>query len=361
MWSLFLERLAVDPLWVSGSMGLMLLVVVFLIVSMVRHRRLAWFYGAAVVMAMVFVALQYLLPEILETLVSYRSDWSLVFLTQNMTALTLVTEWLFLLLWYGLSGLILVLALGFWSLITFRWQRLKIVMERALHQSWFLLFFSVLTLIMNILTGYLVDTLSLGHLMAVMQLGLFLFFVQFFLRLVDNALLHTPRILMEFLYASGMVLLLGHFVSDWLLAFEMEQFFLKALFLQQVFSFFLIVLILGLLGTFFVRALFASAFFLQHYHRQTTVMRVWTSRVLLSAKDRDYRGQRILIGMAVSFVVGFVFLELILMELYLVFVPMLFLAYFFLFVLLDRQDDMRVRGDIVDKRIESEVSQLFFS
>lgn len=339
----------------------MFLVLGLLLFSVIRQRRLLWFYGASAVMALVFSGFQYGLPRLLELLASYRSDWSLLFLNQNVSFVTLLTQGVFLVLWYALIGLVLFLTLELWSLVSFRWQRLRIIFDRVLRQSWYVVFFGLMTLIMNVFTGILVDGLSQAQLLSVLQLGTLLFSLQFFVRLCDNAYLHTPKLLMEYLYATGLMVLLSHFVTDWLWAFEQEQFFLKSLFLQQMLSFFLVLLLLGILGTFFVRALFASAFFLQHYHRQTTVMRVWTSRILLSQKDRDYRGQRMMMGMGLSLLVGFIFVELILMELYLVFVPLFFLAYFLLFVLLDRQDDMRLRGDIVDKRIESEVSQVFFS
>ena len=83
------------------------------------------------------------------------------------------------------------------------------------------------------------------------------------------------------------------------------------------------------------------------------------SQVLLSKSDRHYAHQRTVMGIIVCLFIGAIFLFIALQGLYLVVIPGFFLGYFFLFLLLDRQEDMRLRGDLVNKRIESAVHRVF--
>ena len=116
---------------------------------------------------------------------------------------------------------------------------------------------------------------------------------------------------------TGFMTLFLRFVLDWVNSAYREEFFVKALFLDQLSSFFIAVLLLGFLGTFFVRAFFASPFFIEHFHAQKSLLKSLIVRLFLPMKERNYRGQRMVLGMFLSLLLGFGFMVLLFEEWYL--------------------------------------------
>lgn len=362
MWELLLTRYALDPWWVGGSAAILFVIVVFFVFSLFKNARsLIWFYGASILVAVLYSAYIYWYPFFVEALVAYRSDWSLVFMLNNFSLTSILSQLVYYMILYGIIAITIIVVLGVWSLLTFRWRRLRIILERSFSESWFILFFSILSVAFGYIALPFFEQLSFSTLSSMFELFAFLFVLQFFLRMIDNAYLHTPKLFMEFSYATGLVFLLSHYLLDWYAFTTSEQAFAKTMFLDHLFSFFLVILILGLLVTFFVRAIFSSAFFLEHYQAKTSLLFVWTSRLFLTRRERAYAGTKVLMGIFLSLTVGFILLLMVLKVWLLALIPAFFLGYFVLFYLLDKQDDMRVKGDLVDERIESAVRGVFFS
>jgi len=362
MWQLLLMRFTEDPWWVGASGGILAVVLVLFVFSMLRNvRSLFWYYLAAILIGVVYSLYVYWNPVFLEALVAYRSDWSLVYLLNNFSFSSVLSLWVYYLIVYGFLAIIIIVTLGLCALLTFRWRRLKIIIERSLSESWYVLLFSVLTVFFNYLLVLFFDQLSFDMLMSWFEVFAFLFCLQFFLRLLDNAYLHTPKLFLEYAYATGLAFLLFRLLALWYDFGVQNQAFAQDLFFQHLFSFFLVILLLGYLATFFVRALFSSAFFLEHHQDKMSVFYVWTSRLFLIPKDKSYSAQRILLGINISIVMSFVFVLFLLKAWYLVLIPVFFLGFFGLFFLLDRQEDMRVKGDLVNERVESSVREVFFS
>ncbi len=362
MFDVFLSRLALDPWWFAGALLLMFLMLMFFCLSFFRNaRRLVWFYVVILFIAALYVLSLQWFPLFLEALVSYRSDWSLVFLIQKLSVSHVMTLLVFYFFVYALLGSFVVVLLEIWSLLTFRWKRMKIVFERALSESWFVVIFSFMSTVFGILWFSLFGKIDFEVIERLFAMSSFLFLIQFSIRMIDNAYLHTPKILMEYFFSMTLLFVLFRFFGETLGLLSDATFSVKVLFFDQLFVFFLSVLMTGFMASFFVRALFASTYFLEQHHRKTSVLVSWTSRFLLSSKDRHYSHYRILLGILLALVLGFVFELIVFHEWYLSLVPTFFLAYFILFFILDYQDDMRVRGDLVDKRIESEVRKVFFS
>jgi hypothetical protein len=362
MFDLFLSRVALDPWWFAGSVLLMVLMLILFLLSFFRNiRSLVWFYVVAIFMAGLYVLALQWFPFFLETLVSYRSDWSLVFLFQNPSVAHVLTLLVFYFLVFALMGVLSIVLLELWSLLTFRWKRMKVIFERALSESWFVLLFSLASVLFGFVWFTAFGKIDFDILDRLFAMFSFLFLLQFALRMVDNAYLHTPKILMEYLFSMTFIFVLARFFGEGAGLIENATFSVKVVFFEQLFVFFLSVLLTGLMASFFVRALFASTYFLEQHQRKTSMLVSWTSRFLLSSKDRHYSHYRIVLGILLTIVMAFVFELLMFHEWYLTLVPAFFLSYFALFFVLDRQDDMRVRGDLVDKRIESEVRKVFFS
>lgn len=362
MFDLIVTRLALNPWWFGGIVVLLLLMMLVFFLSFFRNaKQLIWFYMAALFTGVFYAFVLQWFPVFLEALVSYRSDWSLVFLLQNPSVSSVLSLIVFFFLVYALMGIIMILLLELWALLTFRWQRMKTLFERALSESWFVLLLSVFTtaLLMVWFTAFgKIDFLIIHRLFAIFS---FVFLLQFVVRMIDNAYLHTPKIFMEYVFSLTIVLVFARFIVEGIASLSDTALLVKVLFFQHVFLFFLSILLAGFLASFFVRALFASTYFLEQHHRKTSVLVSWTSRLLLSSRDRHYSHYRIVMGILLSLVMGFVFEMFAYHEWYLTMIPAFFLSYFALFFVLDRQDDMRVRGDLVDKRIESEVRKVFFS
>lgn len=362
MFDLLFERIALDPLWFAGSVILMVLMLILLMISWVRNaRQLFWFYMVGLLTAVFYGAVLTWFPLFAQALVSYRSDWSLVFLIQNPSIAHFFTLLVFFFAVFALMGIVMLFVLELWSLLTFRWQRMKVLLERALSESWFVLVMSVLSVISVSLWYVVFSAIDFDILTRMFALYSFLFLLQFVFRMVDTAYLQSPKLLMEYLFSLTLMMVLARFVGEGIGLLSDQSFSVKVLFFDHAFIFFLCVLMTGFMASFFIRALFASTYFLEQHQRKTTLLVAWTSRILLSAKDRHYSHYRILMGVVAAFVLAFFFELLLIQEWYLTLIPAFFMAYFALFFILDRQDDMRVRGDLVDKRIESEVRKVFFS
>src|SRR3990170_852927 len=140
MWQIILDRYAVDPWWVGGSAAIFVIVLVLFVFSMTRNlRTLSWYYLAAILSGAVFAFYLHWLPVILELLVSYRADWSLIFLLNNPSLINILTVLIFFIVLYSSLAIMLLSILGLWSLFTFKWQRLRIVMERSFTDTWFVI------------------------------------------------------------------------------------------------------------------------------------------------------------------------------------------------------------------------------
>lgn len=361
MWQLFLNRLALDQGWFWGLGGLLLVVLGLIFFSFFRNiRNLAWFSFASLFAAALYTSSIAFYSPLLDFLVSYRSDWSLLYLTQNPSLVSLLTLLVFYFLVYSILAIALTVLLDFWCLVTFRWQRLRTILQRSISQSWFVGFFSVVSVVTPFLWQLLAGSLQQEIFVVLFQFFSFLFLLQLVLRLVDSAYVSSPRQLMEFVFFSSLLFYVGGFIYDGVLFLTNDQVFAQAFFLRQFFLFFLLMLLMGFLGHFLVKAWFASALFLDHYHRQTSLLFSWTSRFFFSSRDGVYTYRMVFGGIVLTLFLGVLFLFLASQGFLLILIPAFFLSYFLLFVLLDQQEDLRVRGDLVDKRIESAVNRVFF-
>lgn len=358
MLRIFLDRFAEDPTWLTGALVITLLMLILVCFSFFRNiRRLAWFSMAGMVTAGVYLFSILEFPVALQWLSNYRIDWALLALVHTINVSTVFMQLLIYIALFILLALTIIAALGLWSLLTFRFQRCRIIFRRSISESWMVLVFALTAVIVNLLLVSILGRVNLEQLGDVFQLMSFVFCLQLFLRLIDTAYLHTPKLFMEFSYSTGLMMLLFTFFFDWfkLLSGAVLD---HELFLNQLFSFFLGLLVIGILSHFFVRAFFASTFFLEIAERRSLRLFVWTSRLLLTGREATFAHRKILIGVIFSLLIGIVFLLLVFQGWNLALIPAFFLGYFILFYFLDRQDDARIRGDIVEKRIESAVAKL---
>lgn len=357
IWQLFLETWRFDPWWMTGSLLLFLTAFSFFLYSFFRHiRTLGWFYVAAVLGGAIFMSFFFLLPEVLEYLAAYRADWSLLYLLQTSTVRSLLTEFVLYCLLYSVFGIFLLVGLEAWALLSFSWKRMKVIYLRAVHQSWFILFFSLLTIVLSRLGGSLFTEVSWVSSLNVLFLLFFFFYLQFFLRLLDSARFHVSHLFLEFVYALGFVVLILSFSFDWYAFLVYQEGSVYQLFLSHLFLFFLSVLLLGMFATFVIRSFFISPFFLHHLAKKTTFLSVLMNN---SARELFYTRGYVFLGVLCSVVMGFLFITIYEWELYLFQVLLFFAGFFILFYLLDRQEDMRIRGDLVDQRIQSGTHKSF--
>jgi len=368
MLQLIIERYTADPYWVAAAAIILLMVWLLFTAALIRNfKKLSWYYLAAVLVGLVLAAYIYWYPMLLEALVAYRSDWSLIFLLENISLGNLLTQFVFYTIIYSILAILILVALGIWCLLTFRWKRAKNILEQSLSMSWFVLLFAVLSIVGSGLLRLFVpelDFLALGYLF---EFFAFIFALQFFLRLIDNAYLKTPNLWLEFCFATGLVWLGWHLAWDWLASLLPSRgvflsaissddflsggdFFARELFFDHLFSFFLIILSLGFLGTFFVRALFAADEFVARNRQKMPKAVLWLARFLFNQKESSYAGMRWLLGMLLSLGVALTLIILTLKGLYLVLIPAFFAAYFLLFYLLDQQHDMQAKGQLLEKR-----------
>ncbi|MDP2691688.1 MAG: hypothetical protein Q8O95_04780 [bacterium] len=354
MWQILLERFLANPWWGGGSVVLFALVLAVIVYSFFRNvRRLSWYYGAALIVAVIWGAFVMWVPGFLESLVVYRTDWSLVYLVQAGSASALLSQLVFYLLVYGGLAVGVLLGIALWSVVTFRLERLKSLFRRSFSMPWGVILFSLLSLFLSYLWILLFEGMAFDILISLLELMSFLFVIQYFIRLVDTAYLNTPQIFMEFVWVSGLMMLFVSFLFSWsdtLSSPDLALLSARNFFFHELFVFFLGVLLLGFLTTFLVRSVFASQFFLEHSFRRIPFLSGFFSRLFSPLHQKAYGDQRVFIGIVVSVFTGFFFLMMVHQQWYLLLVPFFFLGYFVLFCLLDRQEDMRVRGDILEKR-----------
>lgn len=356
IWQIFLEKWSLDPWWMVGSMILFITALSFFLFSFFRHlSTLGWFFIAAVLGGFLFVAFFSSLPTSFEYLASYRPDWSLLYLVKTWTLRSLLTELVFYTVLYAVLGILLVVSLELWALFSFSWGRFRVLLRRAIGQSWFVFFFSFLTLSATRLWASVFDA-SWESLMNVLLLLFFFFYLQFFLRLLDSARFHVSHLFLEFVYALGFVILLFRFSLDWYFFLVLQEVSIHQLFLGHLFLFFLSILLLGIFATFVIRSFFVSPFFLDHLSRKNSYLLRWTGSF---AKTTLYTSGYIFLGVVFSVAVGLLFMVVHEYELYLFEILLFFAGFFVLFYLLDRQEDMRIRGDLVDQRIQSGTHKSF--
>src|SRR5690606_6377768 len=346
-----------DPWWMTGSILLFLTALSFFFYSFFRHARsLGWFYVAAVLGGAIFMGFFFLLPDVLEYLAAYRADWSLLYLLQTWTFRSLLTEFVLYCFLYSAFGIFLLIGLQIWALFSFSWKRVQVIYLRAVQQSWFILFFSLLTMVLSRLEGILFFEVTWMSSLNVLFLLFFFFYLQFFLRLLDSARFHVSQLFLEFVYALGFVVLIFSFSWDWydFLVYQEESIY--QLFLSHLFLFFLSVLLLGMFATFVIRSFFISPFFLPHLAQKKPFL---LGIMSTPARELCYTRGYVFLGVLCSVLMGFVFIAVHEWGLYLFEVLLFFAGFFVLFYLLDRQEDMRIKGDLVDQRIQSGTHKSF--
>jgi|CXWL01.1.fsa_nt_gi hypothetical protein len=357
MWQLFIDRFSADHIWFMASNAIMLMMLILIFWSMFRHiRHLAWFSIAGLLTGFVYVLAGEGFPIILE--------WMFDLLSRQTSAspfvLTILISFFEYVVIYAALALVITLTLVLWSLVSFRWQRCRILLHRSMAESWLIVLFAGLHVLSLFLIGSVfgLEILTPGPLVQLFQMMSFIYCLQLFLRLIDTAHLQNSKVFMEFSFTTGLGMLLFKFLLDWgnflyevtgdpatTLAYE------QTLFLQQLFVFFLGMMLIGYLACFFVKGLFVSKYFLERRRRLSGLSR-WTLWLLLSGREPTYPRQNIVTGVIVSISVGFIFLLIGFQGWSLGLIPAFFLSYFLLFYLLDRQEDARIRGEIVDKRID---------
>jgi hypothetical protein len=360
MWHNIWEKLVLDPWWFAGGFVILLLLFLLFFVSFIRNfRALWWFYGAGVLCAILFLFSSESFLTIVEHVASYRPDWSLTYLVQTFTFESLITEFVFYLGLYGLAGVLLLLVLLMWSFVSFQWNRLKILIHRARDQSWFVLLFALLNISFQHLGFLLRGFNDLSFFASLFQFLLFLFLFQLFIRLVDSAKFHTSALFIEYNYAVGFLFLALRFLLDWNDLLLMGSGSIQELFLNHLFLFFFMLLLLGFFISSGIKAFFVSPFYLEQYFHRSG----WSSTFLKFFQDRKkmYAQAQLFKGIALSSLIGFSFFVLLLSEMYLVLVFGFFFGFFGLFFVLDRQEDQRIRGDLVQKRVHSGHQKSFLS
>jgi len=354
-WTTFLERWNADPWWVLGTLILFGVLVGFYAFSFFRQlKNLAWFYAAGLLGALGYFTLSLHLPLFLEWLTSVRSDWSLAYVVQTMSFQSVVSELVLYHLYFGFLGASGVLILVFFALVTFQWKRLKVFFQRSHRESWFIVFFSLLTFFFHrLLAGVL--NIRIEMMVSVLQIMGFLFVFQLMMRLLDNARLESPRIFLEFYYAVGLGFLFLRFFfvgTDWFSSLGS----IHTLFFEQLFVFFLVLLMIGFLITFALRAFFLSPFSFAQFRPLFPLLK----RSKPSDKD-SYVNAQLAKGLFISMATGMIFLLFVFQGWILPLLMLFFAGYFLLFYLLDHLEDLKTKGDLVTKRVESSHNKSFLN
>lgn len=351
-----LDKILIDPWWFAGAFALWALVFVITSISLFRNfRLLSWFYSAVFLCAAVyFFSFGYYIGFV-EFLGSIRSDWSLFYLIRDFSVKSLITEFIFYAGTYGVLGVLIISVLQFWALITFRWNNLKIFFEKAYRQNWFVMFFALFTLIFHRLWFYWLGSGDIGMLQQSFGLFTFLFAFQFMIRLIDNARLDTSKVFLEFTFVSGFIFILLKFSIDWYQYYLSTSGNIHQLFISHLFSFFLVLLLIGIFVLFSIFGFFASPFFMETYFQKRGFIRS-ILRIYPQPKE-SYKNYKFLKGVFVSLMVGSFFLLINSLGLILPLIIMFFGGYFILFYFLDKQEDLRIRGNLVEKRIQSGIGR----
>ncbi|MGE3279207.1 MAG: hypothetical protein AB7J40_05515 [Candidatus Altimarinota bacterium] len=302
---------------------------------------------AGLLSAAVFFSTMVHLPNVLEWLASYRSDWSLIYLVQTVGLKEILTELVFYHLFYGALAAGVVIVLLIYALITFQWRRFLTIGTRVYRQSGCIVFFSVLTCVFQRVWEILFEV-RMEAMVSMLELFGFLLVFQLLIRLLDSARLESPRLFLEYFYSLGLGFLFLRFfflLPGWI----MRPAQIHGIFFEQVFVFFFVLLLIGLLLSFALRAYFISPFF---HARFRSWYGMFVKRDVLTEKER-FVPYQLIQGLLLSSVVGFLFLLSIFQGWILPLVLFFFAGYFLLFYLLDHLEDMKTKGDLVPQRVHS--------
>ncbi len=338
--------------WFLFGIGVLFFIEVALIVfSFVRHARLlSWFYGASLLLGLLFVGCFFGYSLFLDSIVSAHPEWSLQLLSSFLNVSSILRQLVVYFFLFGLEGLLLTVMLCIFSLASGQLGTLKSFLLRAQSLGWQALFFSALTLFSALLMKDLGVLLTDTVLTQLFEFASFVFLLQLFLRLIDSPYLKTPALFLEYTFVCGLLMTLGRFLlSFWLFSWEgvdSARFF----FFDQLIAFLFSFLLSGLLGTFFVRAYFISPFFLIKISQLVPFF----SRLVFRLMGHEFNNPSAQIairkGIVLSFFLGFLLLLFLFLEWTLLLIAGFFVAYFLLFLFLDRQHNMMVRGEVVEER-----------
>lgn len=340
-----------ETLWFSLHIALLLLMGGLIIYALLNSaRELLWFYIASIFFAMLFAYFERSFFELLGALTSWNENYSLLSIVSTISFDHVLRQLLVFIGLFFLESVVLFLLVSLYSAFSGHLKRLTFFLRSLSQILWQALSFAFLTTLFFLLQKDLGVTLDAVFLKLSILLISFVYLLQLFLRWMDNAALRTSKIFMEFLYVTGILMMLAVFL-DRLFFLPVENY--QIIFLEHLTMFFLGCLLMGVIGTFFVRAYFSSSFFLDHFSWYIPLMARLVKKYLPLKRVRKellVTEQHIAKGTLLSFLIVFLFMLLLAFHWTLAVIALLFISYFFLFLFLDRQEDMKIRGEVVESR-----------
>lgn len=348
MFQAFIDWFQGMPGWASAELALIGFVLSMLGLLMVRQQKLSWYLVPLLSICLMMAYMNSMLPEFHSWLIASRPHWSLLHAFQVPGLYSLTVQLVFMGILYGALSLMVFFCFALWSLLSFRWDRFQILWMRGIQESWLVLWFVVMTVVMLQMVSLFLPVLSFEYLEQVLQCLGVLFVLQLSVRMLDSAHFQKSQDFMLLNFWMGILMLsalwipLGYQYQQGVLSFQ--QFFW-----QQMLSFFVMMLAYGFMSGFLLSARFARR------QRSASSLGWLKQKVYRVVKRRDslvYIGTFVAASVVIlSYAVSH-FLSL------LVLFPLFFVGYFMLFCWNDFQEDLRKKGWLVEDRRETEPEQI---
>ncbi len=330
------------PAWASAEFALLGFVLLMLGILLHRQQKLSWYLVPLLTISMMMAVMNTLLPDFHSWLISTRPDWSLLHAVQNPGFYALTVQLLFMGIYYGLLSLMVFFFFALWSLLSFRWDRFQILWMRGTCESWLVLWFVGITVLLFQVVSLGVPVMTLEYMELVLQALGVLFVLQLSVRMLDSAHFQRSQDFLLLNFWMGMLMLTSLWVP---LAYQYQSGVLSfsAMFWQQLLSFFVMMLSYGFLAGFLLSARFSR-------RRRSAESLGWLKQGLYTVIKR--RETLVYMGTFIAaFLVVLSFAVAEYLSLLLLF-PLFFVGYFLLFCWNDFQEDLRKKGWLVQDRRE---------
>ncbi|MDF2379781.1 MAG: hypothetical protein P1V18_06230 [Candidatus Gracilibacteria bacterium] len=340
-----------DPLWVIGSLGILLLPLVFFGTSLIQNfREEWWFHGALLVVSTVMYYALSVFPFAHEFLIQYRSDWSWMYLLEHLSVWNVITLGLFVMASFAVLSVTLLMCLAVYSLFTLRLDRLVVLFKRYYEYSASLVVYAVSMVSAFILLQIFSGGVLFQDVERFFSFGLLIFGLSFFLKSVDSAVFSQPRSLLRFGLVSTAMIVFSWLMHEIIRSDFTQAFPSKTLFVVSLVGFFVGILFGGYYMVAFIHSRFASGPYVDVWLQQQHAFKRALMYFFVAPEQRTFSAQLMNKAVFINIVVGGSMLHLVSGGNFLLGTCSVFVGYFILFYLLDFQQDMLEKGELVQHR-----------
>lgn len=337
MFQSFLSAFSASPGWFSIMVLLFLFEFSLIVAAMIRQGRKRLFASTASVVVAMLYALAMMMTGVWNAwLAHWKPAFSTAFMGSAGTLSFYHAQFLYAMGFFILLGLALTIGLAVVGLLALRFSFAKRILVSLVDVPRQALVFAFIWLLLLAVFPFVLPLSNDVLLLDLLQASSFLLLLQSFLRFIRGSRFERPADLVAFSFQTGllMIFMRGLSATIW----QDFPFFVAPIavnFFHELFAFFLGLLLSGMIGAFLVRNHFSHLYFSPHGKRQSFFSPGFFGALLLVPNDHALSELRLILGIILAFFFTAMLVLASFFSSLLILLPLFFIAYFFLFAILD--------------------------